>query len=289
MTLDAISDLTLAEGVFQVTQGNYERAGATLKAMSEGHAPPETEIINTPRGGAVVNHRIAIHSRDRRCRQSLGWRRDTAIARGAGVEPVARRSHRAAATPCSSTSTYDLDGDTRAHCAVRARLQPIDLIYLVNDEAGDDGRHAPGQRSDGARSAHRSGVSASRARAADPGFDAVGQHDHSVHESRWISRTTSVRWFEMLPLLRTLAPLVTTCRPLGADDYQLPSEQNTDPALAGNLQGLGPAADEAVARWRPAPRCRPGSTQLQTVLDDVPDGRAERRPGRSTRPERRRL
>ena len=35
-TLDAIADLSLAEGVFQVTQGNYERAGAMLKALSEG-------------------------------------------------------------------------------------------------------------------------------------------------------------------------------------------------------------------------------------------------------------
>ena len=51
------------------------------------------------------------------------------------------------------------------------------------------------------------------------------------------SRPTSARWFEMLPLLRTLRRIVTTCRPLGADDYQLPSEQNTDPALAGNLPG----------------------------------------------------
>ena len=61
MTLDAIADLSLAEGVFQVTQGNYDRAGAMLKAISEGHAPPEPEIIRTPRGGAVVNHRMAIH------------------------------------------------------------------------------------------------------------------------------------------------------------------------------------------------------------------------------------
>jgi hypothetical protein len=29
--------------------------------MSEGHAPPEPEIINTPRGAAVVNPRITIH------------------------------------------------------------------------------------------------------------------------------------------------------------------------------------------------------------------------------------
>ena len=35
-TLDAVSDLALAEGVYQVVQGHYERAGATLKAVAGG-------------------------------------------------------------------------------------------------------------------------------------------------------------------------------------------------------------------------------------------------------------
>src|SRR5687767_9957484 len=60
-TLDAIADLSLAEGVFQVTQGNYERAGAMLKALSEGTSPPDPEIVNTPRSGAVVNHKLTVH------------------------------------------------------------------------------------------------------------------------------------------------------------------------------------------------------------------------------------
>jgi hypothetical protein len=42
---------------------------------------------------------------------------------------------------------------------------------------------------------------------------------------------------ELLPLLRTLRNIVTNCRVLGAGDYLLPSEQNTDPATAGNVNG----------------------------------------------------
>src|SRR5688500_876975 len=60
-TLDAIADLSLAEGVFQVTQGNYGRAGAMLKALSEGTSPPDPEIVNTPRSGAAVNHKLTVH------------------------------------------------------------------------------------------------------------------------------------------------------------------------------------------------------------------------------------
>ena len=93
VTLDAISDLSLAEGVFQVTQGNYDRAGAMLKAISEGHAPPEPEIISTPRGGAVVNHRVAIHLETGAVASPWGAAADSARSRRAGFEQMAWRSH----------------------------------------------------------------------------------------------------------------------------------------------------------------------------------------------------
>src|SRR5262249_9466064 len=43
-SLDAVADLALAEAVYQVVQGNYDRAGAVLKALSEGAALPEPEV-----------------------------------------------------------------------------------------------------------------------------------------------------------------------------------------------------------------------------------------------------
>ncbi|MCZ6820914.1 MAG: hypothetical protein O7G31_15710, partial [Calditrichaeota bacterium] len=60
-TFDAIADLALAEGVFQATQGNFERAGAMLKAVNQGGHPPEPDIVKTPRSGAAINHKVAIH------------------------------------------------------------------------------------------------------------------------------------------------------------------------------------------------------------------------------------
>ena len=135
VTLDAISDLSLAEGVFQVTQGNYDRAGAMLKAISEGHAPPEPEIIQTPRGGAVVNHRVAIH-----------------LETGTVASPwdVPSTPHEAAAPGLNKwlgdrigaldslqfNVAYDLDGSTLSVPLSALQLQPIDLIYLIGDEVG---------------------------------------------------------------------------------------------------------------------------------------------------------
>jgi hypothetical protein len=268
MTLDAISDLTLAEGVFQVTQGNYERAGATLKAMSEGHAPPEMEIINTPRGGAVVNHRIAVHFHTGAVASPWG---PPETPRSLAVPGLNRWLGERIGLPQSVqfTVTYDRDGDTRPIALSALGLQPIDLIYLVNDEAGGmEGRRQVNDvtelevRIDRAYRVARKAI--------DPGFDTTGRA--TILFMNRDGFPSDVRtWFEMLPLLRTLRRIVTTCRPLGASDYQLPSEQNTDPALAGNLPGwnlqqmedtLDDVGDELQSRLIP----------LQTLLDDIPGG-----------------
>lgn len=268
VTLDAISDLSLAEGVFQVTQGNYERAGAMLKAMSEGYAPPEPEIINTPRGGAVVNHRIAIHF-------------DTGNVASPWGGPSTPRSRAVAGLntwladrigPPESvrfTVTYDRDNVTLPVSVSDLRLQPIDLIYLVNDEAGTmEGTRQLNDvtelevRIDRAYRAAR--------RAADPGFDPSGRttilfmiRDGFPSEVR--------SWFEVLPLLRTLRRIVTTCRPLGAGDYQLPSEQTTDPALAGNVPGWD--LDQMVTTLEEVDVVlQQALDALQLVLDQVPPG-----------------
>ncbi|MEM6726739.1 MAG: hypothetical protein AAF598_22065, partial [Bacteroidota bacterium] len=55
---DALSDLTLAESVFQVAKGNYERAGTVADAIAKGTVPPEPQIVNTPRSGKVVTHKV---------------------------------------------------------------------------------------------------------------------------------------------------------------------------------------------------------------------------------------
>jgi hypothetical protein len=57
---DAISDLVVAEQVYQVVQGNFERASGNAEAFSKGNHPPDIDIINTPRSGVTLTHRMAI-------------------------------------------------------------------------------------------------------------------------------------------------------------------------------------------------------------------------------------
>lgn len=58
--IDSISDLTLAESVFQMVQGNYTASAANLDAHSRGDRPPEPAIVKTPRSGITLTHRVML-------------------------------------------------------------------------------------------------------------------------------------------------------------------------------------------------------------------------------------
>jgi hypothetical protein len=58
--VDAIGDLATAESVYQLMRGNPGRAGALLDTLSKGLRPPEPEVVNTPRAGIDIVHRVMI-------------------------------------------------------------------------------------------------------------------------------------------------------------------------------------------------------------------------------------
>jgi hypothetical protein len=58
--LDALSDLGIAEAVFQIVRGNPEHSGAIMNAIAQGANPPPVQVCNTPRGGFDLTHRVAI-------------------------------------------------------------------------------------------------------------------------------------------------------------------------------------------------------------------------------------
>ena len=58
--LDAVGDLVVAEGVYQLAQGNHARAAAAVSSLGTGTAPPRPEIVDTPRSGNVISHRLVL-------------------------------------------------------------------------------------------------------------------------------------------------------------------------------------------------------------------------------------
>ena len=233
-TLDAIADLSLAEGVFQVTQGNYERAGAMLKALAEGNAPPEPEIVRTPRSGAVVHHKLTVHFETGAVASPWDLRATPKSLAAPGLNKWLGELIGAPDSLQFSVS-YNLDGVITVISLRELELQPIDLIYLIGDQAG--GIEGAQQINDLTELEARIEYAFRlKRKAADPDWDASGRAT-----IRFMSREgfppsdPPVRtFFESLPLLRHLRKLATSSRPLGADDYMLPSEENTDPSAGEN-------------------------------------------------------
>lgn len=61
-TLDAVKDLLMAESVFQVAKGNADNQAALLNNLKDGIAPPQPEVIDTPRTSAAIwTNRVTLH------------------------------------------------------------------------------------------------------------------------------------------------------------------------------------------------------------------------------------
>ncbi|MFM0330093.1 hypothetical protein [Paraburkholderia strydomiana] len=56
--MDAVSDLSVSEAVFQVMRGNFERAGGLLDAVTKGSYAPAPQVIDTQRSGIDITHRV---------------------------------------------------------------------------------------------------------------------------------------------------------------------------------------------------------------------------------------
>ena len=56
---DALGDLSVSEAVFQLMRGNVGNS-ALMDAISRGSRPPRPDIVDTPRGGIDLTHRVAV-------------------------------------------------------------------------------------------------------------------------------------------------------------------------------------------------------------------------------------
>lgn len=139
-TNDAVADLGIAEGIHQVVQGNYDRAAASTEAFSKGKLPPRPEVVETPRSGFGLTHRVGLH---------------LPVGLGSGDTPVPGLAvtPRAAAEPALNhwlaamlPAPGDVavvvrisDGtglsDTRTLTQEMLGLQPLDLLYLLKPES----------------------------------------------------------------------------------------------------------------------------------------------------------
>ena len=210
---DAVADLMLAEGVYQVVRGNYDRAAGSLDAVSKGTPPSLPEVSETPRKGTTLTHRVALHLRGGL--SPTGPLNTTPRAVG---EP-ALAAWVATQLPDPATIFAKVSWGPSASATVGSEtpsmaqlgLGPIDLFYLL--DAGG-AQSMPGFDDLLIDYAERVGAPA-------PGHDAVFVLEYKPQG------VAGLTLFEVAPLVRALRGMVLGARPLRPTDLALQNEAST--------------------------------------------------------------
>lgn len=207
---DALADLAVAEGVHQVVMGNYDRAAATLDAYSQATFPPVPDVVQTPRSGIGLTHRVALHF-DANAATLPG---DTPRAQ---AEPAMQHWVNGilpAPAQVSCKVTYDGNPDPVFVTQAALGLQALDLLYLINP----DNLEARSELEDRVRDhVFRNAVP-------KPRPDAVLTISYTEGDAGHFT------FFEIAPMLRSLRALLLRSRPLRSTDVALPTEAKNDNA-----------------------------------------------------------
>jgi hypothetical protein len=202
---DALADLIVAEGAHQALQGNTERASATLDSYAKGGVLPEPAVVETPRSGTTLTHR-------------LGLQFTPGLGPDSGAPSLGRNNPRARAEPAVNEWLPDLlplpsnvaalvtwldkDGvpQSRVVTQEEAGLQAIDLLWAVPSAEKAETTDLDDRIL---------GVVIEKAR---PRPDAELEIEYTERVSGKVS------FFELSPLIGALRTLLTTARPLRPSD-----------------------------------------------------------------------
>ncbi|GAB4488516.1 MAG: hypothetical protein OHK0019_05000 [Saprospiraceae bacterium] len=207
---DALADLAIAEGVHQVVMGNYDRAAATLDAYSQATYPPVPEVVQTPRSGIGLTHRVALHF-DANAVAALS---DNPRAKAEPAMQQWANGILPAPTQVSCKVTYDGNPNPVFVTQAALGLQAIDLLYLINP----DNLEARSELEDRVRDfIFQNAVP-------KPRPDAVLTISYTEGD------TGHFTFFEIAPMIRSLRALLLRSRPLRSTDVALPTEAKNDNA-----------------------------------------------------------
>lgn len=208
---DAVADLAMAESVHQVVQGNYDRAAGTLDAYSKGNYPQIPEVVQTPRSGVTLTHRVGIHLPPEVTAPTNANVR--VLAEPAINEWLASILPPAADIVCQVIYHLPSDEDENTNpiterivSMAQLGLAPIDLIYVLG-VAGDKSLTAL----DDWLLQHLYATEALR-----PDMEIEIQYAQPV--------ANKITFFELAPLVGNLRSLLLASRPLRPSDIRLPNE-----------------------------------------------------------------
>lgn len=230
---DALGDLLVSESVYHIAQGNHVRSAAVFAALSEGRAPKEVQIIDTPRSGHVLTQRLILQL-------------ETVLAQDLENNSQAKPQYwqnidftpRSFAEPSLNKWLGDMIGDPALircyisfetvngtqHHFIRLSdfgLQAIDIVYIMN---------TAGSESDGdlnqlvayyARAVYGLSVDT------ELSIHFKDRNNHLIGSNETLSAVIKT-FNEVLPLFSSLYDTITKSRFTAADDYVVPGEDIPD-------------------------------------------------------------
>ena len=241
-SVDALGDILLTEGVYQLGRGNAERAAAALRAAAQpAGSLPDLEAIDTPHSGAAVTHRLTVllpgdagpasewdtdgDHRPRR-RAAAEPRLDAMAGQWLG-DP---RRIRYRVRYLDPDDGHLLDEDERRLDQLRPELCPLDVVYaaVANESTG---------------------LSELEQRIV---YDAVRTRPNNVPLGATVrvvgDRPADDRLglLEVAELARAIRESCTAARPVTPDDLALPTGTGTAAVDLPELEGRAVAADTAL-------------------------------------------
>ncbi len=224
-SLDAVKDLLQSESVYQMVQGNFDRASAVINALQDANIPPEIDIINTPRSSHFTfTHRVALQFDilDANDPANNPWHPVPMSIRASielGLNAWLGKVLEPANTLFCKVARLDQDGnalDTEEVSIDKLAIQPIDLVYLIGDQLNTGTPQADKE--------NKTAASELEMRIAWYYRTLKGLDDNSTVHIEFLQPNGKRTLGKLLPLLRMLKGLVTDARPLHAQDFDPPSK-----------------------------------------------------------------
>lgn len=229
---DALGDMVMAESVYQVVLGNFERSAAVSKSLSAGAQPPEIQVVDTPRGGVSLTHRVALHL-DPTVSPATSPSSVPMTPRASAESPL--NAWLATNMPPPASVAVSVSYTTPALAAAKTvvltqadlGLQPIDLLYVANLDLDQ----AMGELDDRIVQAVRYGADA------HPDMDVSIQY--------LIPVPGKITFFELAAMVRSLRKIILQSRTIGPTDMTMPLEAKSTEAIWDDAE-LATRVDAAI-------------------------------------------
>jgi hypothetical protein len=286
---DALSDLLLAESVYQTARGNHARSALTVEALSECKNPPEPEIVSPPRSGSVVTQRLVLNlapvdgrtlfpgsglstaeaERNRQAAKPAGWGDLTlrALAEPSLNRWLGERLGDPDEVRCWAEYPWE-EGTASLPVSLKdLNLQPLDAVTIMGAASSENASELNRRIARFVRQTKGLG--------ADVKVTVTVRERSTKLLRPTESLTPEIKTFyEIAPLMRALADVCNTGKAATSEDLSLPGDgsngdtkhQNGDELLA-RLQALKSTVEQACRDWLALlPGAIPGGQPLLTEL-----------------------